>query len=366
MAGSGRIPGEACCAMRLIARTGCDPAPAACSTRALWFRPPMQELRARDQLTTEMQRASTDVFRGFLEGPLHFKPTYKFDKPDKAAAAAASASTADKDVGVTAAAGASGVDRYDTSEKARVPAWTDRILWKTEGAGSEVRLLRYASVPECRISDHRPVVATFEVKLRGAEARHRSASLSTVHATSGRSVAKPLDVTAAAPAGARTALPSASSTGAADATSPLSAGGISSSIRNLFGSGGGSGAAVAPSPAQGPAAAPSRASTAASPAFSSAATTAVEAGPLQLPPAAAADAAVATSSSGGRASTAPDQAHASPSDPPQALQAAVPPPPSRVVVSGTTPVVQSSGCCLVRLCCRRPSKVAPADRSLCF
>ena len=38
-----------------------------------------------------------------MEGPLHFRPTYKFDKNS---------------------------DDYDTSAKHRVPAWTDRILYK--------------------------------------------------------------------------------------------------------------------------------------------------------------------------------------------------------------------------------------------
>ena len=47
------------------------------------------------------------VFVGFREGPIHFAPTYKYD---------------------------AGTHDYDTSEKQRVPSWTDRILYR----GAEV------------------------------------------------------------------------------------------------------------------------------------------------------------------------------------------------------------------------------------
>lgn len=50
-----------------------------------------------------------------------------------------------------------GTDRYDTSEKARIPAWTDRILRK----GTNIRQLSYDSAP-LKFSDHRPVYATFQ------------------------------------------------------------------------------------------------------------------------------------------------------------------------------------------------------------
>jgi len=59
-------------------------------------------LLANDQLEREKRRGN--VFVGFREGPLNFPPTYKFDK---------------------------GTDTYDSSAKQRIPAWTDRILYKS-------------------------------------------------------------------------------------------------------------------------------------------------------------------------------------------------------------------------------------------
>lgn len=46
------------------------------------------------------------VFHGMREAPLTFAPTYKFDK------------------------GVPGPHAYDSSEKLRVPAWTDRVFFK--------------------------------------------------------------------------------------------------------------------------------------------------------------------------------------------------------------------------------------------
>lgn len=54
------------------------------------------------------------VFHGFHEGPLNFAPTYKYDTFS---------------------------DDYDTSEKCRVPAWTDRIFFKNSKRAT-VQLLR--------------------------------------------------------------------------------------------------------------------------------------------------------------------------------------------------------------------------------
>lgn len=70
------------------------------------------------------------AFRFYSEARITFMPTYKYDI---------------------------GTDQYDSSEKARIPAWTDRILRK----GTNLRQLSYNSAP-LKFSDHRPVYATFE------------------------------------------------------------------------------------------------------------------------------------------------------------------------------------------------------------
>lgn len=56
------------------------------------------------------------------------------------------------------------------SEKARIPAWTDRILRK----GSNIRQINYDSAP-LRFSDHRPVFATFVCTINVINEQLRSA-----------------------------------------------------------------------------------------------------------------------------------------------------------------------------------------------
>jgi len=94
-----------------------------------------QVLLQYDELRQCMDRGS--CFVGYLEGPLNFRPTYKFDK---------------------------GSDTYDSSPKMRIPSWTDRILYKQNG---EMKLLSYKSIPDLRTSDHRPVCASFVCPLQG-------------------------------------------------------------------------------------------------------------------------------------------------------------------------------------------------------
>eukprot|EP01124_Arcella_intermedia_P036376 TRINITY_DN9506_c0_g1_i1.p1 TRINITY_DN9506_c0_g1~~TRINITY_DN9506_c0_g1_i1.p1 ORF type:complete len:512 (-),score=111.78 TRINITY_DN9506_c0_g1_i1:713-2104(-) len=90
------------------------------------------ELYENDQL--RVQRAASKVFNGWMEGPINFAPTYKYD---------------------------SGCDEYDTSEKHRIPAWTDRILYKS----TDSKLLSYGR-HELTLSDHRPVSALFNVVIK--------------------------------------------------------------------------------------------------------------------------------------------------------------------------------------------------------
>merc|ERR1719238_38544 len=97
-------------------------------------------LLSNDQLSIERRRGR--VFQGFSEGPLNFAPTYKFNANSKT---------------------------YDTSKRRRIPAWTDRILFRSQSAGG-ITLLAYDSVDAIRSSDHRPVIAAleFQVNVGGA------------------------------------------------------------------------------------------------------------------------------------------------------------------------------------------------------
>lgn len=94
------------------------------------------DLLKHDQLFRTMTEGR--AFPGFAEGKISFAPTFKFDKE-----------TSD----------------YDTSHKQRIPAWTDRILFKPWGT----RVVTYDSVPGAQHSDHRPVYGTFRVSMEGRE-----------------------------------------------------------------------------------------------------------------------------------------------------------------------------------------------------
>lgn len=89
----------------------------------------LDPLAAADQLA--LARDEGEVFEGYEEGPLTFLPTYKYDN---------------------------GTDTYDSSEKQRIPSWTDRVLYK----GRDVKLRSYDRAA-IRTSDHRPVYAVFDV-----------------------------------------------------------------------------------------------------------------------------------------------------------------------------------------------------------
>ncbi|NWX15710.1 SYNJ1 protein, partial [Aegotheles bennettii] len=125
-------------------------------------------LIAGDQLIN--QKNSGQIFRGFLEGKINFAPTYKYDLFS---------------------------DDYDTSEKCRTPAWTDRILWRRrkwpfDRSAEDLDLLNASfhedsNVPytwnpgtllhygraELKTSDHRPVVAMIDIDIFEIEAEER-------------------------------------------------------------------------------------------------------------------------------------------------------------------------------------------------
>ncbi|CAM9866239.1 unnamed protein product, partial [Discosporangium mesarthrocarpum] len=97
-------------------------------------------LMANDQLI--MATGSGEAFTGYLEGPLSFRPTYKFNP---------------------------GSDVYDTSAKQRVPSWTDRVLYGGGKSKTGLELRAYRSVMQLRSSDHRPVLASFIMSFEGKE-----------------------------------------------------------------------------------------------------------------------------------------------------------------------------------------------------
>ncbi|VEU22516.1 DEKNAAC103695 [Brettanomyces naardenensis] len=110
-------------------------------TRALIEQGMLAKLLSYDQLGYEMKRHPE--LQGFTELPITFPPTYKFDKLS---------------------------DNYDTSEKQRVPSWTDRIMFQ----GDEISQLYYQRAAGIRFSDHRPVFGSFSarVKLVNSERKH--------------------------------------------------------------------------------------------------------------------------------------------------------------------------------------------------
>ncbi|KAF7291844.1 IPPc domain-containing protein [Mycena chlorophos] len=97
----------------------------------------VEGLLAHDQLLKEIKYNRGCRLRGFSEGPLTFAPTYKYDR---------------------------GTDTYDTSEKARAPAWCDRVLWRTR-TPNRVKQLHYQRY-EAKVSDHKPVSAAFKFTVK--------------------------------------------------------------------------------------------------------------------------------------------------------------------------------------------------------
>ncbi|KAK1344372.1 hypothetical protein QTO34_014939 [Cnephaeus nilssonii] len=137
-------------------------------------------LIAGDQLIS--QKNAGQIFRGFLEGKVTFAPTYKYDLFS---------------------------EDYDTSEKCRTPAWTDRVLWRRrkwpfDRSAEDLDLLNasfqdgspilYTWTPgtllhygraELKTSDHRPVVALIDIDIFEVEAEERQSVYRDVLAEQG-------------------------------------------------------------------------------------------------------------------------------------------------------------------------------------
>lgn len=106
----------------------------------------LETLFENDQLNLQMVAGL--AFPYYSEARITFMPTYKYD---------VGTDTFDTSYVLHPIVLKSPVLTSTYSEKARIPAWTDRILRK----GSNLRQLAYNSAP-LRFSDHRPVYAIFE------------------------------------------------------------------------------------------------------------------------------------------------------------------------------------------------------------
>lgn len=106
-----------------------------------------------DQL--QQQKELGNVFNDFIEGEITFLPTYKYDLFS---------------------------DDYDTSEKMRAPAWTDRVLWRRRkshpdaerlaSGWSSGKLVHYGR-SELKQSDHRPVIAIIDIEISQIDVERR-------------------------------------------------------------------------------------------------------------------------------------------------------------------------------------------------
>ncbi|CAO2045789.1 unnamed protein product [Urochloa humidicola] len=112
-------------------------------------------LRENDQLRAEMR--SGRVFQGLREGEFKFPLTYKFEKH------------------------IAGLSGYDSSEKKRIPAWCDRILYRDSRASSDIEcslecpvvgsISLYDSCMEATDSDHKPVKCVFNLDVAHVDKR---------------------------------------------------------------------------------------------------------------------------------------------------------------------------------------------------
>ncbi|KAK4056169.1 hypothetical protein OIO90_002900 [Microbotryomycetes sp. JL221] len=96
-----------------------------------------------DQL--ELSKQHDLAFQGFQEAAIRFAPTFKFDRNS---------------------------DTYDTSEKQRVPAWTDRILWMS--LDDSIRSIEYDAHFALKLSDHKPVSALLNVPVHTIDSGKRA------------------------------------------------------------------------------------------------------------------------------------------------------------------------------------------------
>ncbi|KAK8946590.1 Type I inositol 1,4,5-trisphosphate 5-phosphatase 12 [Platanthera zijinensis] len=106
-------------------------------------------LREKDQLRAEMKAGK--VFQGMREGQIKFPPTYKFERHQP------------------------GLSAYDSSEKKRIPAWCDRVLYRDNRSISVAEcslecpvvssIALYEACMDVTDSDHKPIRCIFNVEI---------------------------------------------------------------------------------------------------------------------------------------------------------------------------------------------------------
>lgn len=96
-------------------------------------------LLEHDQLRKEMRGNHAFRLRNFSEPPIDFPPTYKYDP---------------------------GTNNYDSSDKRRIPAWCDRILFLNNHRIEPLAYERY----EITTSDHKPVSAGLGMQVKRIDA----------------------------------------------------------------------------------------------------------------------------------------------------------------------------------------------------
>lgn len=92
-------------------------------------------LLEHDQLRREMRGNHAFRLRSFAEAPIEFNPTYKYDR---------------------------GTDEYDTSDKRRIPAWCDRVLFTKTPRIEPISYRSYGVA----VSDHKPVSAGLAIEIK--------------------------------------------------------------------------------------------------------------------------------------------------------------------------------------------------------
>ncbi|EOA21943.1 hypothetical protein CARUB_v10002437mg, partial [Capsella rubella] len=120
-------------------------------THELIARKDWKKLAEKDQLTREMRQGR--VFEGWSEGALDFPPTYKYEIDS---------------------------EKYggnDPKSGKRTPAWCDRIIWYGKG----MKLMSYRR-SEIKLSDHRPVTATFVAEVEVFSPRKLQRTLTLTNA----------------------------------------------------------------------------------------------------------------------------------------------------------------------------------------